>query len=130
MCVCPLSQAPLASLYQAIDARVSVYSQLLRLHGRLGLVTAHSRAAGVAPATAPAIPEPEYVFEDNDSDDGAVEDPFAVGVMGVGEGGEMSESESEGGEGWEVAGSEEESDGGSMLDDDLGDDDGGDSDDL
>ncbi|KAF5839935.1 quinon protein alcohol dehydrogenase-like superfamily [Dunaliella salina] len=93
----PGAQAPLAALYQAIDGRVALYQQLLRLYGRLGLITAHSKKAGVAGdgEAGAAGPEPEVVFEDasDDDDEPDVEDPFAL--EGAGEG----DSESEGDEG-------------------------------
>lgn len=73
----PTPQAPLSALYQAIDARVSAYHQLLRLHGRLSLVTAHTRAAarvadankGGAAVTGVDQLEPETVFQDGSEED-------------------------------------------------------------
>jgi len=91
----PGVQAPLAALYQAIDGRVAMYAQLLRLHGRLGLITAHARGAGGADADAAAAgrPAPEVTFRDASDDDDEeggddepeAEDPFALGSDDEGE---------------------------------------------
>ncbi|KAL6748416.1 hypothetical protein V8C86DRAFT_3146742 [Haematococcus lacustris] len=119
----PGAQAPLAALYQAIDARVAVYQQLLRLHGRLGLVTAHSRARSLTGAggeegeggggLAAARPTPEVVFEDDGEEEPEAEDPFAAGGENS-EGSEGSDEEGDMDEGEE----EEEEEGEEGLEDD------------
>jgi U3 small nucleolar RNA-associated protein 5 len=117
----PAAQAPLAALYQAIDARVATYHQLLRLQGRLSLVAAHATAAGRDAGGQQGeglVMEPEVEFEDDDGEDGVeVEDPFAVGLGGrLGDGGGSDSdddgegSDEEGGDGYALGeeGSEEE----------------------
>lgn len=65
--------------------QVALYQQLLRLYGRLGLITAHSKKLGAVgedgEASGAGGPEPEVVFEDDSGDDDEeleVEDPFAL----------------------------------------------------
>lgn len=91
------AQAPLAALYQAIDGRVSLYQQLLRLHGRLGLITAHSRAGGHAGAEeGGGALAPEVVFEDaSGEEEPEAEDPFAQGESSEGSSGSEGGSGSE-----------------------------------
>lgn len=107
----PGVQAPMAALYQAIDGRVALYSQLLRLQGRLALITAHARTGG-ADAEGAGIeagrPAPEVVFRDDASDDEGedgepeAEDPFALGSEEEGsDGSEEGDEEEEGMDGLE-----------------------------
>jgi hypothetical protein len=69
---------------QAIDSRVGLYPQLLKVYGRLSLITAHSAHASSSAAGGEGgedgedgVPEPEVVFEDGDDDEPEAEDPFA-----------------------------------------------------
>lgn len=84
MMTAPGVQAPLTALYQAIDSRVGLYPQLLKVYGRLSLITAHSAHASSSAAGGEGgedgedgMPEPEVVFEDGDDDEPEPEDPFA-----------------------------------------------------
>lgn len=104
-------------------SQVALYQQLLRLYGRLGLITAHSRKAGAdkedGDASGADGPEPEVVFEDesgDDDDEPEAEDPFALEGSG-------GEGDSDGGE-ESADGSEQEEDDlmGDGLDDDDDDD--------
>jgi len=114
----PGAQAPLSALYQAIDARVSAYHQLLRLHGRLSLVTAHSRAAarvaeasGAAAAGEAGQLEPETVFQDgSDDEDVEVEDPFALSEESDEEEGDGQEESDDEGLGSDLDGLDEDLD--------------------
>lgn len=78
----PGAQGPLAALYQAIEGRVGVYQQLLKVYGRLSLVVAHSaskggeEAGGGEDGEEGALPDPELIFVDRGEEPEA-EDPFA-----------------------------------------------------
>lgn len=73
---------------QAIDSRVGLYQQLLKVYGRLSLITAHTNAAAQQSAAAEdgdvgetddGVPAPEVMFEDGvDDDEPEAEDPFAA----------------------------------------------------
>lgn len=85
MMTAPGAQAPLAALYQAIDGRVGLYHQLLKVYGRLSLITAHTVATRQGAAGGEEgeeedgggsfLPEPEVVLED-DEEEPQAEDPF------------------------------------------------------
>eukprot|EP00955_Chlamydomonas_euryale_P031813 333801-Chlamydomonas_euryale.AAC.1 len=114
----PGVQAPLAALYQAIDARVGMYQQLLKVYGRLSLITAHAAPPGGGTGDeAGGMPGPEMVFEDASEEEVEAEDPFAPE--------ELSEDDDE-----EDGDADDDSDGDDDSDDDdelMGD---GDDDDL
>lgn len=118
----PGAQAPLTALYQAIDGRVSLYAQLLRLHGRLGLITAHARAGAATgdegvDGMVGGRPAPEVVFQDAEESD---EEPEAEDAFG---GGDYDDEDEEG------EGSEGSEDGDEDEDDEDGFDGGMDEDD-
>jgi U3 small nucleolar RNA-associated protein 5 len=78
MMTAPGVQAPLTALYQAIDARVGLYAQLLKVYGRLSLITAHTTTAQADDGDeAGGMPGPEVVFEDGSDEEPEAEDPFA-----------------------------------------------------
>ena len=77
----PGAQGPLAALYQAIEGRVGMYQQLLKVYGRLSLVVAHSASKGAGEegdeGEEGALPDPEVVFVDQGEEEPEAEDPFA-----------------------------------------------------
>ncbi|KAG1676919.1 hypothetical protein FOA52_014795 [Chlamydomonas sp. UWO 241] len=77
MMTAPGVQAPLTALYQAIDSRVGLYAQLLKVYGRLSLITAHTAQADDEAGSAGGRPGPEVVFEDGSVEEPEAEDPFA-----------------------------------------------------
>jgi len=107
----PGVQAPLAALYQAIDGRVSLYQQLLKVYGRLGLITSHAARGSAEEGAdgAVGVPAPEVVFEDESDDDG---EPAAEDAMNP----DSDDEEEEEGEGEEDE--DEDMDGGDGEEDD------------
>ncbi|GAX81324.1 hypothetical protein CEUSTIGMA_g8755.t1 [Chlamydomonas eustigma] len=78
----PGVQAPMTALYQAIEGRVGLYQQLLKVYGRLSLVTAHSSKGSAEGDDEESdnddgLPAPEVVFEDGSDGEPDAEDPFA-----------------------------------------------------
>ncbi|CAG9460364.1 unnamed protein product [Pedinophyceae sp. YPF-701] len=73
----PAAQAPLASLYQTIEARARHYRQLLALQGRLDLLVAQMPKAGQSHAAtleeAFGGPAPHFVDDASDGEGGAGE---------------------------------------------------------
>lgn len=70
------------TVLQAIDGRVSMYQNLLKVYGRLGLITAHARHAkdgADGDDDGDARPVPEVMYEDGSDEE--VEDAFAPGEV-------------------------------------------------
>lgn len=123
---------PATHAAQALDARVATYGQLMRLHGRLNLVTAHSRAQAPPSAGAGAALgalQPESVLADAEEEDDELdveaEDPFALANGAGGSSGDEEDGEGESDEeedGWgaggKAGGEEEEEEDGDLLEDD------------
>ncbi|MEW5306170.1 MAG: hypothetical protein WDW38_009035 [Sanguina aurantia] len=76
----PGVQAPLMALFQAIDARVRLHEPLLKVFGRLGLLSHHAQQAALDPSSRSGggLPPPESTLIDESGDDEPVaEDAFA-----------------------------------------------------